>query len=66
MEDSHLEGVLLVTVLHDLTLAHLLIIIKRNGPVPRFEKLVVGISNLKSVWKGKNDSGLKLRQLEEH
>ena len=49
VEEGHLEGVLLVNVLDDLTLAHLLIIMKRNGLVPRFKILVVGISNLESV-----------------
>ena len=49
MEEGHLEGVLLVNVLDDLALAHLLIIMKRNGLVPRFKILVVGISNLESA-----------------
>ena len=31
-----------------------------------FKILVVGISNLESVWKAKNNSELYLRQLEEH
>ena len=36
VEEGHLQGVLLFTVLDDLTLAHLLTIMKRNGLVQRF------------------------------
>ena len=48
VEEGHLEGVLLVNVLDDLALAHL-IIMKRNGLVPRFKILVVDISKLESA-----------------
>ena len=39
VEEGHLQGVLLFTVLDDLTLAHLLMILKNNGLIKRFNDI---------------------------
>ena len=64
-EELQLDGVIMVTIFDDLTLAHILAIMKKFSLVARFKRIVLGFTNLELIWKEKKSTDCDLGVLKD-